>query len=60
MTSFLFPEGKFSLERLKSLSDAIGKDKLVVDLRLVVALNPLSLSQTWLAVVVVGPNGEWP
>lgn len=32
MTSYLFPSGRFSLERLKALSERIGKDKLVVDL----------------------------
>lgn len=31
MTSYLFPEAKFSLERLKSVSKAVGKDRLVVD-----------------------------
>jgi len=31
ITSYLFPSGKFSLERLKSVSSAVGKDKLVVD-----------------------------
>ncbi|KAJ7047375.1 Phosphoribosylformimino-5-aminoimidazole carboxamide ribotide isomerase [Mycena alexandri] len=31
VTSYLFPEAKFSLERLEALSSAIGKDKLVVD-----------------------------
>ncbi|KAF3916899.1 hypothetical protein ABW21_db0201438 [Orbilia brochopaga] len=31
VTSYLFPDGKFSLERLQELSAAAGKDKLVVD-----------------------------
>ncbi|KAJ3545387.1 hypothetical protein NMY22_g2464 [Coprinellus aureogranulatus] len=31
VTSYLFPGGAFSLQRLQSLSNAIGKDKLVVD-----------------------------
>ncbi|KAI0677479.1 Phosphoribosylformimino-5-aminoimidazole carboxamide ribotide isomerase [Trametes maxima] len=31
VTSYLFPEGKFSLERLKAVSTAVGKDRLVVD-----------------------------
>ncbi|KDR83743.1 hypothetical protein GALMADRAFT_219574 [Galerina marginata CBS 339.88] len=31
VTSYLFPEGKFSLERLKAVSSAVGKDQLVVD-----------------------------
>ncbi|KAF7332208.1 alcohol dehydrogenase [Mycena kentingensis (nom. inval.)] len=31
VTSFLFPNTQFSLERLKRLSDSIGKDRLVVD-----------------------------
>ncbi|RCH78525.1 Enzyme that catalyzes the fourth step in the histidine pathway, partial [Rhizopus azygosporus] len=31
VTSWLFPDGKFSLDRLKQLCERIGKDKLVVD-----------------------------
>ncbi|KAI0081847.1 Phosphoribosylformimino-5-aminoimidazole carboxamide ribotide isomerase [Panus rudis PR-1116 ss-1] len=31
VTSFLFPDGKFSLERLERLSSLVGKDNLVVD-----------------------------
>ncbi|KAG6817406.1 hypothetical protein H0H87_009050 [Tephrocybe sp. NHM501043] len=31
VTSYLFPDAKFSLERLKKVSSAVGKDKLVVD-----------------------------
>ncbi|KAK6496209.1 Enzyme that catalyzes the fourth step in the histidine pathway [Arthrobotrys musiformis] len=31
VTSYLFPDAKFSLERLQELSSAVGKDKLVVD-----------------------------
>ena len=33
VTSYLFPGGVFRLERLESLSTAIGKDNLVVDVR---------------------------
>lgn len=33
VTSWLFPEAKFSLSRLQLLSNMIGKDNLVVDLR---------------------------
>ena len=32
MTSWLFPSGKFSLERLQQLSSLIGKEQLVIDL----------------------------
>ena len=32
LTSWLFPEGKFSLERLKCLNSRIGKEKIVIDL----------------------------
>ncbi|KAK4689970.1 hypothetical protein P7C73_g162, partial [Tremellales sp. Uapishka_1] len=32
LTSYLFPEAKFSLERLSSLSTMIGKENLVVDI----------------------------
>jgi len=31
VTSFLFPDGRFSLGHLKSISEVVGKDKLVVD-----------------------------
>ncbi|KAL1935138.1 hypothetical protein VTP01DRAFT_4278 [Rhizomucor pusillus] len=31
VTSFLFPDAKFSLERLQALSQLVGKEKLVVD-----------------------------
>lgn len=33
ITSYLFPNAKFSLERLKAVSAAVGKDRLVVDVR---------------------------
>ena len=33
VTSYLFPDGKFSLERLQAISSAAGKDRLVVDVR---------------------------
>lgn len=32
VTSWLFPEGKFSLERLRSLSRLVGPEKIVLDL----------------------------
>ncbi|KAF8165348.1 hypothetical protein B0H34DRAFT_649555 [Crassisporium funariophilum] len=31
VTSYLFPEGKFCLERLRTISSTVGKDRLVVD-----------------------------
>ncbi|TBU49601.1 Phosphoribosylformimino-5-aminoimidazole carboxamide ribotide isomerase [Dichomitus squalens] len=31
VTSYLFPDAKFSLKRLKGVSEAVGKDRLVVD-----------------------------
>ncbi|KAG6854786.1 hypothetical protein C0991_001213 [Blastosporella zonata] len=31
VTSYLFPDAKFSLERLKKVSSVVGKDRLVVD-----------------------------
>ncbi|KAI0755460.1 Phosphoribosylformimino-5-aminoimidazole carboxamide ribotide isomerase [Irpex lacteus] len=31
VTSYLFPDAKFSLERLEKISSQVGKDKLVVD-----------------------------
>ena len=33
VTSYLFPDAKFSLDRLRKLVSAIGKEKLVIDLR---------------------------
>ncbi|KAG6900969.1 hypothetical protein C0993_004407 [Termitomyces sp. T159_Od127] len=33
VTSYLFPNAKFSLERLKKVSSVVGKDRLVVDVR---------------------------
>jgi hypothetical protein len=38
VTSYLFPNAQFALERLRALSHAIGKDRLVVDVRQVVLL----------------------
>ncbi|KAF9259513.1 Phosphoribosylformimino-5-aminoimidazole carboxamide ribotide isomerase [Marasmius fiardii PR-910] len=31
VTSYLFPKGQFSMERLKAISSAIGKERLVID-----------------------------
>lgn len=33
VTSYLFPGGNFSLERLERISTAVGKERLVVDVR---------------------------
>jgi len=35
VTSYLFPDAKFSLERLQKVSSVVGKDRLVVDVRYV-------------------------
>lgn len=35
VTSYLFPDAKFSLERLQKVSSVVGKDRLVVDVRCV-------------------------
>jgi phosphoribosylformimino-5-aminoimidazole carboxamide ribotide isomerase len=32
VTSYIFPDGKFSLERLKAISGEVGKERLVIDL----------------------------
>jgi phosphoribosylformimino-5-aminoimidazole carboxamide ribotide isomerase len=32
ITSYIFPEGKFSLEKLKTISNEVNKNKLVIDL----------------------------
>jgi hypothetical protein len=34
VTSYLFPDAKFSMERLIELENLVGKDRLVVDVRL--------------------------
>ena len=41
VTSYLFPEAKFSLERLIEMEKIVGKERLVVDVRL---LSQQSLS----------------
>jgi len=33
VTSYLFPNGKFDLERLKAISRKVRKERLVVDIR---------------------------
>jgi phosphoribosylformimino-5-aminoimidazole carboxamide ribotide isomerase len=33
VTSYLFPGGKFSLERLQATASVVGKERLVVDVR---------------------------
>jgi phosphoribosylformimino-5-aminoimidazole carboxamide ribotide isomerase len=35
VTSYLFPEQKFSLRRLQTISSLVGKERLVVDIRCV-------------------------
>jgi phosphoribosylformimino-5-aminoimidazole carboxamide ribotide isomerase len=35
VTSYLFPDAKFSLKRLEELEILVGKDRLVVDVRYV-------------------------
>ena len=46
VTSYLFPEAKFSLERLQKISSIVGKDRLVVDVRRVL----------WKSLIVVESN----
>ena len=43
MTSFLFPEGKFSLPRLQSILDALENDKT----KLVLDLSCRRKDETW-------------
>jgi hypothetical protein len=33
VTSYLFPDAKFSIDRLRSISSIVGKEMLVVDVR---------------------------
>ena len=35
VTSYLFPDAKFSLERLEKLEKVVGKERLVIDVRYV-------------------------
>jgi hypothetical protein len=42
VTSYLFPNGNFDEERLKRISQSVGKDRLVVDVRYVAGLAHLS------------------
>lgn len=42
VTSYLFPDARLSLERLRRISSIVGKDRLVVDVRCVVFCSPLS------------------
>jgi hypothetical protein len=39
VTSYLFPDRKFSLKRLQNVSHIVGKDQLVVDVRFVKGLK---------------------
>jgi len=39
VTSYLFPGAKFSRERLDGISKAVGRDRLVVDVRLASPLH---------------------
>lgn len=32
VTSYLFPDGKFALDRLQALQKKVGKEKLIVDI----------------------------
>jgi len=41
VTSFLFPDGHFSLERLVQLEQLVGKDRLVVDVRYTALITAL-------------------
>lgn len=44
VTSYLFPNGVFDEERLKRISQLVGKDRLVVDVRYVAGLAHLTLT----------------
>ena len=43
MTSYLFPGTKFSLDRLKTISSIVGKERLVVDVRFVAFIGTRSI-----------------
>jgi phosphoribosylformimino-5-aminoimidazole carboxamide ribotide isomerase len=60
VTSYLFPNGKFSLGRLRALSSDIGKENLVVDLRYTrMRISPVKLKTSAVADGGTG-NGLWP
>ncbi len=46
-TSYIFPNGKFSLERLKAISGEVGRERLVVDL----SCYGLAASGQWLVAI---------
>lgn len=35
LTSYLFPDAQFSLERLKAIANLVGRERVVIDLRYV-------------------------
>jgi len=49
VTSYLFPDAKFSLERLQKVSSVVGKDRLVVDVRYVPCRILASVSSDYVA-----------
>ena len=62
VTSYLFPDGKFALDRLEALEKKVGKEKLIVDISCrrredgwVVAMNGWkTLTDMWVT------KGEFP
>ena len=50
VTSYLFPDTKFSLERLQRVSSVVGKDRLVVDVRYVLWKPLVTVDSDYVAV----------
>jgi phosphoribosylformimino-5-aminoimidazole carboxamide ribotide isomerase len=50
VTSYIFPNGKFSLEKLKAISGELGRERLVVDLSCYKAESPVAGKQ-WLVAI---------
>ena len=57
VTSYLFPDARFSLERLKRISSLVGKDRLVVDVR---SVSPLLVPEHVRALNVFSAAGGAP
>lgn len=60
VTSYLFPDAKFSLERLKSVSSAVGKGRLVVDVRYGSLRSVCTVITPKQAVGGRESRGSWP
>ncbi|KAI8825329.1 Phosphoribosylformimino-5-aminoimidazole carboxamide ribotide isomerase [Chytriomyces cf. hyalinus JEL632] len=51
VTSWLFPNAKFDLVRLRQLADRVGKDKIVVDVSCKKVINPTTNTTEWIVAM---------